>query len=247
MDAKAYTVFLRRLLSRSRLGEDERDAIAALRAAPERIEANRDIVGPGEHRDHACLVVKGLAARFDQMRDGQRQIVAIYVPGDMCDLHSVPVDYTGWGLQTLAPTTIARIAHAELRQAIAQYPDIGMAFWRDTVADGSILAKAVANVGRRRAQPRLAHLLCEMGVRMELAELGMRTAYPLPATQAHLADMLGLTAVHLNRTFRKLKAEGVSMTGGEVRIEDWGRLVRMAEFDPAYLLLPVELAGRFRQ
>lgn len=246
MDAETYSVFLRRLLSRSALGEAERDSLAALRASPERIGANRDIVCPGELRDHACLVVKGLAARFDQMRDGQRQMVAIYVPGDMCDLHSVPVACTGWGLQTLAPSTIARIPHAQLREAIAQYPDIGMAFWRDTVVDGSVLAKAVANVGRRRATARLAHLLCEMGVRMELAELGMRTAYPLPATQAHLAEMLGLTAVHLNRTFRKLKAEGVSMAVGEVRIADWHHLVRLAEFDPDYLLLPAGLAGRFR-
>lgn len=246
MDNDALNLFLKRLLSRSQLGEQEQEMIGRLRGTADQIGANQDIVHPGEDRHHACLVVKGLAARFDQMRDGRRQIVAIYIPGDMCDLHSVPVTLTGWGLQALATTTIVRLSHTELREAIAMSPDLNLAFWRDTVADGSMLAKAVANIGRRRAQARLAHLLCELGVRMELVGLGTRTCYRLPATQTHIADVLGLTAVHLNRTLKTLRAEGLQMSSGQVSIADWSHAVRLAEFDPAYLLLPPELSRSIR-
>jgi CRP-like cAMP-binding protein len=233
----ALEMFLNRLLRRSRLSEEEQAAIRSLSARIEKLPTGQDVIVPGEITDQACLVAKGLVSRFDVMLDGRRQIVALYIPGEMCDLHSVPVPTSGWGLEALTPSTLLFVPHDELR-ALVRDPGLALAFWRDTTVDGSILAKWVANLGRRQAAPRVAHLFCEIGVRMEQAGLGSRSDFSLPMTQLQLADVVGLTSVHLNRTLRALAPLGVTFTRKTVRIADWDALAHMAEFDPAYLLLP---------
>lgn len=232
----ALDLFLQRLLLRSVLSNEQREAIRALPRRDASVAPGRDIVRPGETADHACLVVEGLVSRFDMLLDGRRQTVALYIPGDMCDLHSVPVPMSGWGLEALTPTQVLFVPHDAMRELVKD-PDLALAFWRDTTVDASILAKWVANLGRKNAPPRVAHLLCELGVRMEQAGIGSRTAFPLPMTQAQLADVVGLTPVHLNRTLKALAVEGVALSRGAVRIADWPALAQMAEFDPTYLLL----------
>ncbi len=230
--------FLARLLLRSPLNQEEQEAILALEGRETRFDAHRDIVRPGQTNDFACLVAEGLAGRFDQLANGHRQITALHIPGDMCDLHSVAVPHTGWGIEALAPTVILRIPHRQLRELTVSYPAIAFAFWRDTVVDSSILAKWISALGRRAAKERLAHLICEMGVRMEQAGLGSRDCFRLRTTQAQLADVLGLTAVHLNRSLQALRAaDVVNMEGFKVQTTDVNRLRAIAEFDPQYLLL----------
>ena len=187
------------------------------------------------------MVVRGLMSRFDVLLDGRRQIVALHLPGDMCDLHSVPVPTSGWGLEALTETTLLFIPHIALR-ALIRDAALALAFWRDTTLDGSIIAKWAANMGRKQAVPRVAHLLCELGIRMELAGLGTRADFALPINQAQLADAVGMTSVHLNRTLRSLADRGVTFARKRVRIADWRATAALAEFDPAYLLLPAEHA-----
>ena len=237
-NCNALARFLERLLLRSTLSAKEQEAILAVRSHASQVAAHRDIVCPGQKVDHACLVVDGLAARFDQMQDGQRQFTAFHIPGDMCDLQSVVAPVAGWGIQAVSTTTVLHIPHGDLRSVAMKYPAIAMAFWRDTTTDASVLAKWVGNLGRKNATARLAHLLCEIGIRMEQAGLGSRTEYPLPATQEQLADALGLTAVHTNRTLQMLRAEGlVRAERRMVYVANWERLASIAEFDPEFLLI----------
>ena len=235
----AIELFLKRLLLRSRLSIDEQEAILALKGHAIQVDGRRDVVRPGDKVDHACLVVRGLAARFDQMADGQRQITAFYIAGDMCDLHSVPVAVAGWGIEALATTTIVKVPHSELLAIATRHPAIAFAFWRDTTADASILAKSVSNLGRRNAQARLAHLICEMGIRMEQTGLGTRTEFAFQAIQAQLAEALGMTDVHMNRSIQGLRREGLLRTENRIYyVEDWDRLASIAEFSSDYLLIP---------
>ena len=153
--------FLTRLLHRSDLNSQEQQAILGLTSHAHQIRANYDIVAPGETVEHSCLIGHGMAARYDQMADGRRQINALYIPGDMSDLHSVVWPTAQWGIVALATTTVLYVPHRELRHLAEEYPAIAFAFWRDGTVDASILAKWVATVGRRDARSRLAHLLCE--------------------------------------------------------------------------------------
>ena len=230
--------FVDRLRLRSDLSKEEVGTILALPGREVRSKARTVIVRPGQTIDFACLVVQGVVGRFDQLLDRTRQITALHIPGDMCDLHSVAVPHAGWGIEALTASITIRIPHEALRNIAAAHPAIALAFWRDTIADASILAKWVSAIGRRKANARLAHLICEMGVRMERAHLGRRTRFRLPLTQTQLADVLGLTLTHVHSCLTALRREGVlDINGYDFNVNDLDHLVEIAQFDPAYLLL----------
>lgn len=229
-----FQLFFEKLASRSVLGENERQVILALPGHPVQVQCNRDFVRLGERVDHACLVVDGLIGRFGQTSEGHRQITAVHISGDMADLHSVVAPDSGSALQALAVTTMIRVPHSALREAARQYPAIAEAFWRECVVDAAVLAEWIVNVGRRDARARAAHLLCEMACRYEAAEPDFRFGFP--ATQTHLADMLALTPVHVNRTLKGLRQDNlVDVHNRIVRILDWRGMIDVGEFDPSYL------------
>lgn len=243
-DTSPFARFLHKLLCHSALDADEQQAILDLPVRPSQVRANIDIVRLGETVDHACLVVAGLVGRFEQTSEGQRQITSLHVAGDMIDLHSVVVPKSSSALQALCTTTVLRVPHLALRELAERFSAVGYAFWRECSVDAAILSQWVANVGRRDAQSRLAHLLCELAVLMEQAGLGSRSAFTLEATQTHLADALGLTPVHVNRTLQALKqAEVVRVEGRTVHIEDWDALASLGDFDAGYLHLRLPNQG----
>ena len=234
----ALEKFVHRLLLRSRLTKAEQDAIRSLPGEEVRTAAHRDIIRPGQRTDFSCLVVNGLIGRFDQLSNGHRQITALHIVGDFCDLHSLAVPESGWGLESLTDSVIRKVPHEALGALVETSPAFTMAFWRDTVVDGSILAKWNSALGRRSAKARLAHLLCEMGLRFTQAGLGDHDDFDFPITQAQLADVLGVTSVHLNRTMQALRQDGLLVTSGSrFKLPDRTRLCQVAQFDPSYLLL----------
>ena len=208
-----------------------------LKGETKHVAAHIDFVRLGQHVDHACLVVEGLVGRFGQKKDGIRQITCLYIPGDMADLPSVVSPKSAWGLVALTATTILQIPHAQLRNLAASHPGIAESFWRDCVADGSIFSEWVVNVDRRDAIARLAHLLCEMAIRSEVAGQGDRNEFALPIIQNDIGDATGLTGVHVNRTLRELRmASIVTVRGGKVVVHHWDKLVAIGGFTPAFLL-----------
>lgn len=236
MPHSALTAFLHRLRLRSEIGSEEADVILGLDGRVEKRARREDFILPGDHTTHAILIIDGLAARFDQMESGTRQYTALHISGDICDLHSAVLPVATWGVEALNPLTILRIPHAALLDAAESYPAIARAFWRDTTADGGIFTKWAANLGRKPALGRMAHLICEMGVRMEQAGIGTRTDYPIDVTQDQLADALGLTPVHVNRTLQTLRAERLIRTARKrIEVLDWDGLVARADFNPGYL------------
>lgn len=229
-------LFVDRLHRRSSLTGEEAEGLLALRGSVRIEKANVDIVSPGEVTDHACLVLDGLAGRFGVVIDGRRQITALHIAGDMCDLHSLVAPTAGWALQALSPTAILRVPHRQLTDLARRFPNVATAFWRDCSVDASILSQWVVNVGRRSALSSMAHLLCEMGTRLENSGVCSRTAFRFPATQYQLGDALGLTPVHVNRVLQELRSRDLlTFHACEVRIRDWGRLAALGDFDEAYL------------
>jgi CRP-like cAMP-binding protein len=132
---------------------------------------------------------------------------------------------------------VAMIPREAIVQIAFERPDVGKAMWRDTLVDGSIFREWIANVGRRDARTRLAHLLCEFGLRLKHAGLAEETDYDLPMTQEQLADATGLTSVHVNRTIKALQAEGLigRVSPRSITIGDWKKLADAGDFDSGYL------------
>ena len=243
-DPSSLQPFLAKLLSRSPLGAEERRAILRLPAHPAQIRTNHDFVRLGERVEHASFVVEGLVGRFGQNREGARQITAVHIPTDMINLHSVVAPDACSALQALSVSTILRVPHAALRDAAHRYPAIAEAFWRECVVDAAVLSEWVVNVGRRDSRSRLAHLLCETAWRIEASGRPTADGFEFPATQNHMADMLGLTSVHVNRTLQVLRRDNIIEIRSRVfHVRDWNRLVDIGEFDPAYLCLGASAAG----
>ena len=219
------------------LSEEEQQSILNLPAYPLQVQARRDLVPPGAKVDHVCLVASGLIGRFGQTTAGERQITAIHVPGDVADLHSVVQPASVSALQALSAATVLRIPHVSVRAAAASYPAVAEALWRDCMVDAAVLSQWVVNVGRRQATERLAHLICEMAVRICGAQPSEDTVFDLRITQGQLADATGMTSVHVNRTLQKLRREGILdwPRGSMVRIPRWDHLAAIGDFDEAYL------------
>ena len=233
----ALSRFLARLQLNSVLSEAEQQAVMGLRSQAAQYGPGRDFVRPRDTIAHATLVVAGNVGRYDLMRNGGRQITAIYIAGDMCDLYSVAVPTAGWGLTSLGKSTVLQISHNDMRDLALTYPNLAFAFWRDTVLDASILAKWIASVGRKSARARIAHLLCELGTRNERAGLGKRDDFELALTQEQIADAMGLTSVHVNRMLQSLRVDDfVSIRAHRVTIKDWDHLASIADFSPTFLL-----------
>ena len=127
-DQTALQRFVRRILQRSVLNQEEQQAILGLSGKTQQYAARHDIVIPGQHVESACLVGRGLVARFDRMRDGNRQLTCFYIPGDMCDLHSVVAPKATWSITAISAATVVRVPHRELLDLCIRYPAVALAF-----------------------------------------------------------------------------------------------------------------------
>jgi CRP-like cAMP-binding protein len=228
--------FIARLAALSPLSLDDMGALGSLKGRMTPVRANAEIAVPGMPFEHAVLVASGLIGRYLPLSDGKRQITAVHVAGELADLHRVATPKAGSALQALTNAAIVLVSGSELKSLALASPRIAHAFWAYSAVDAAVLARWAANLGRRDAKVRLAYLLCELALRMEASGQGIRTEFLLELTQGHLADMLGLTPVHVNRTLKTLKEIGAIEVEGRIfRIPDWPRLTAIAGFDPEYL------------
>lgn len=225
----------------SRHTQFEAIELEALRELPGRLvqtELRSDFVRLGEETDEASFVVEGLIGRFDQTRKGDRQVVGIYLQGDIPDLHSVVIPQASSALHAFTVSTLIRIPHAALKLAAAQHAGIAQALWRESALDVAKVSKWVLSVGRKDAVSRMAHLICEVACRSTGSATPGDTDFGFPVTQMDLGDMLGLSPAQINRTVKSLRlANLVSVDHGRVRILDWKKLSMIADFDARYLSL----------
>jgi CRP-like cAMP-binding protein len=142
------------------------------------------------------------------------------------------------GLMTLVPSTLAFIAHESVRILVRQCPAIGDVFWRDTLIDAAVFREWMVGIGRRSAYTRIAHLLCEVLVRLKAVGRVSEHLCELPITQAELGDSLGLSTVHVNRVLQELRGAGlITLNRNVLKVEDWEGLKQAGEFDDTYLHL----------
>lgn len=220
------------------LGADERAAVLALPHKVEELSPGAYVVREGQATTSSCLLLSGFTFRQKTSRRGARSINAVHMPGDVVDLQNSLLGRADHSVQALTRTTIARIPREAIVTAAIKYPSLGMAMWYDTLVDASIFREWILNNARRDAQTRIAHLICEFGVRLESLGLGARSSYEFPMTQEQLADACGLTPVHINRSLRDLEERGlITRTARFLCVADWSRLKQAGEFEVDYLHL----------
>lgn len=176
--------------------------------------------------------------RYMDARDGYRQLVAFQVPGDFVDLHAYPLQRLDHDVASIAESRIAVVPHARLDEIVRTHPRLARLLWRSTLLDAALHREWIFRLGRLDAAGRVAHFILETYHRMMAVERVRDGVFALPLTQQDLGEACGLTSVHVNRTVRRLREDGLAEIGrGEARVLDEARLARLAEFDPDYLYL----------
>lgn len=232
------TPLLRKLGSLTPLSSKDEQALLHLPAHPRVFTAGQDLVSEGDRPTQCWLVVEGWVQRYKMLGGGKRQISAFHVAGDMADLQNLHLPVMDHSLGAVTNVTAASIPHEALRDLLERHPHLNGPFWRDTLVDAAIFREWVANVGRRPAYQRLAHLFCELYLKQAAVGLAGDYRCPMPMTQVDLADATGLTSVHISRTLRELRRDRlIELRSRLLTIPDWARLVEAAEFNPAYLQL----------
>ena len=202
------------------------------------LRPRRDLVREGEKPDRVHLMIEGWACRYKLLSDGSRQITAFLIPGDFCDTHITIFDEMDHSISSLTDCKVAEVSREAMAE-LTDRPAIARALWWASLVDEATLRAWIVNMGRREALVRIAHVICELHARLRNVGLGSEEAFELPLTQEELADALGLTAVHINRTLKELRVQQVmSFKRQNIIIEDMAALRRMADFDPNYLHLP---------
>lgn len=215
---------------------EEKRLMGTANFATQQIEDDQDLICEGDRPAYCPLLLEGFACRYKTLENGQRQIMAFHVPTDLCDLPSLILKKIDYSVGTLTPAKIALVPHATILGWTKAHPNLGHLLWRATLIDASVAREWVVNVGRRTAYQRTAHLLCELMLQMRSAGLAQGLVCDMPLTQVELADALGLTPVHVNRTLQWLRSENlVEFGGGTLTVRNWRDLKRAAGFDAAYL------------
>lgn len=227
-----------KLRARDTVGPEEeqaiRDSVAEVRTLP----ADHTIIRAGDLLTFSTMLLDGIMCRYKDLSDGQRQITALHVAGDFVDLHSFTLKRLDHNIMTLTPCRVGIVPHEGLEKITERLPHLTRLYWFSTNVDAALHREWELSLGRRTAISRLAALFCEMNLRMQLVGLSDGESYDLPLTQTDLAECVGLTSIHVNRTLKELREQGlVQFRSGRVTITDWDGLQRVAEFDPAYLYL----------
>ena len=229
---------LMKLSARDEVSAEEAAALRDAVGDPVDIPADRTVIRVGQDLNESTLLVEGLMCRYKDLRDGGRQISELNIAGDFVDLHSFTLKRLDHNIMTLTPCRIAPAPHEKLKRLTEQFPHLTRLLWFSTNLDAAIHREWMLSLGRRTAVARTAHLFCELFYRFGLIGMTEGDSYQLPITQTDLAECLGLTAVHVNRTLKVLREQGlVEFRGGTVTINDMDGLKRVAEFSPTYLSL----------
>jgi CRP-like cAMP-binding protein len=232
---------IRRLENFAPLSEEEKGALVNASNTTRRYGAHEDLIQEGAPTDGVKIILEGFACRYKVLPDGRRQIVAYFVPGDMCDLRVFLLKRMDHSIGTLCPVEAALLPQASVLELTERYPRLTRALWWSTLVEEAIAREWIVNVGHRTAFERMAHLFCEIFLRLQVVGLTQDCRCDLPLTQTELADTLALSAVHVNRTLMDMRrAHLVTFQGRQLIIHDPQALQSVAGFDPNYLHLDGE-------
>jgi CRP-like cAMP-binding protein len=220
------------------LGDAERARLEAAVSEVRTFEPRKILVRAGDTLDVSTLLVEGFMSRYIDDRNGLRQLVAIHVPGDFVDLHAYPLKTLDHDVATMTAATVAIVPHRELDSILAEHPQMTRKLWFATLIDAAIHRAWLFRLGRLDALGRVSHFLCETNARLVSAGLSDGRRFALPLTQTDIAEICGITNVHVNRVMRQLREEGLCVFRSSlVEILDGKRLALRGQFQADYLYL----------
>ena len=232
-----FNVLIRKLEGFAPLSRDDKRLLDEVIASSHEVKARTELIREGEAPASVKLVLEGFACRYKATVEGKRQIMAFLVPGDFCDLHVFVLKQMDHTIATLSPCRVVEIARSKVLE-LTERPAIARALWWAALVDEATLREWLLNIGQREAPQRIAHLLCELLLRLRAVGLANGDSYTLPITQAELGDTVGVTTVHANRSLQTLRDAGlITLKNKQLVILDAKRLGEFSGFNSNYLHL----------
>jgi CRP-like cAMP-binding protein len=232
------SVHLKKLRQRVEISPEEERAIRDAVAETRHVAADEIVVHAGEELNSSLMLLDGWLARGKDLAGGERQVTELHIAGDFADLHGYTLKRLDHDVLSLSDCRVAVVPHERLGEITAKFPRLGRIYWFSTNLDAAIHRELALSLGQRSAISRMAHLFCELYVRLEVVGSTKSEGYEFPLTQRELSECLGLTVVHANRTLQELRRRGlVELQNRHLKICDRRGLEGVAEFDSAYLYL----------
>jgi CRP-like cAMP-binding protein len=218
------------------LSDFEKQALEDATSEVKDFAAKQDIISQGDTPDDVHLLLEGWAGRYKILPEGERQIMAYLIPGDLCDVHVTLFDRMDHSIGALSACKVLCMPRQRITDLMRQHENISRALWWSTLVDEAILREWLVNIGRRKSDQRLGHLICEMLLRAKAVGLTDDDKFEMPLSQEELADTMGMTPQHMNRCFQTLRAEGfITSKGKYIIINELRKLISFSGFDPLYL------------
>lgn len=232
----AEPIFVRRLSTFAPLDPAETDALRGVLSQPIRFPINGDLIIEGVPATSNYTIERGWACSYKLLRDGKRQILGFLLPGDCTAEAEMAFGRPTCSVVALTPVVVRSCQASNLGTLREHSARFRQALDRALQLDLAILRDHLVNIGRRSAYERLAYLILELHYRLRVVGLADDTAFDMPITQEMMADALGLSNVHVNRTLRRLSDSNIVwLSGGRLTIGDWDTLADIAEFHESYL------------
>ena len=229
---------IRKLESFEELTEADREALSALTLRIRKVPARTDLISEGDPPNSVHLILDGYACRYKVLPDGQRQIMAYLVPGDFCDLNVFILDQMDHNIGTISACQVVDIPRQAIVEITDDHPRVTQALMWCALVDEAVLREWLVNVGGRPANLRIAHLICELLLRLEAVGRVTGNSFSFPFTQIDIADTMGLSNVHVHRTLRDLRLLGlIALKRRTLTILDVPRLKALCGYNPNYLHL----------
>ncbi len=220
------------------LPEPDRTAICGMDGEVRELARLRDQLREGDHPTDVVVVLSGLLYRYTIGPEGARQVHSFYLPTEAPCLETLYIDYMDNNLGAVVDSRIGLIPHDQIYDIIDRYPEARKLLWRQTLVQGAIFREWLVRNSNLPAHASLAHFFCEIFTRARAAGLVEDDSCDLPLTQELVADALGLTAVHVNRTLQLLRANGmVEWRERRLTVSNFEGLADIADFKPRYLHL----------
>jgi CRP-like cAMP-binding protein len=235
---------LTNLWSRTALPVADQQALMTAALPTRHPQKDECLIEAGTTIRSLLILCSGMAYAARTLLNGSQQIVAVFLGEDTLNPGELTFENSLTSVYALTTAVVLPIPLSALYPLIVDRPAIGRALWLETATQAAIQQEWMVGLGRRTAQQRLAHFLCEVSFRLQLSSRDDLDAFEFPLTQSELGDALGLSTVHVNRVLQVLRSHGlIELSRNQLMIRNKTGLYEIAEFDSRYLQ-SVQLSDR---
>jgi CRP/FNR family transcriptional regulator, anaerobic regulatory protein len=200
--------------------------VSTLKSSELVLQAGSTIFGEGSNSPHLYTVLSGWAFKYKTLEDGRRQVLNFALPGDFIGLQASIFDQIGHSIEALTDVVLCVFPREKLWGLYEKHAGLAFDITWLAAREESILGEYLTAVGQRRAGERIAFVLLHIFQRARQLGLAKGSTITLPITQEHLADTVGFSLVHTNKTLKRLRRTGAfKWTGASFEMVDEKKLI----------------------